>query len=190
MIRGLFQLLTLSLMLGLVSCASNEISVLRPLLNPSSPSPALFKKGSGLYARVKTTAYCHKEADSIQYGDNSGVGSDLRYDTVRSAAADWSVFPVGTIFKVEGMPGVVYRIDDYGSALVGTRTVDIYQPTMEKMKAWGSRVCVIEILKWGSFKKSIDILEDRTKAAHVRTMLVNIRRKQQLISVSRAHANE
>jgi hypothetical protein len=49
---------------------------------------------------------------------------------------------------------------------------------------------VIEILKWGSFKKSIDILEDRTKAAHVRTMLVNIRRKQQLISVSRAHANE
>jgi 3D (Asp-Asp-Asp) domain-containing protein len=181
------SLLVLAAALFSVSCATQGgISIRKALDAPSSPSPSLFKKGSTLFARVKTTAYCHKEADSLQYGHDSAVGCNLRHDQVRSAAADWSVFPVGTIFKITGMTGIVYRIDDYGSALVGTRTIDIYQPTFAHMNRWGSRVCEIEIVKWGSFSKSLDILDERTKASHVRNMVVNIRRKQQMISVSRS----
>ena len=61
-----------------------------------------------------------------------------RYGNVRSAAADWSVYPVGTIFQIEGLP-YVYQVDDYGSALVGTNTIDLYKPDKATMNAWGVR---------------------------------------------------
>src|SRR6185503_14205336 len=64
------------------------------------------------YYKVKTTAYSHVEADSLQYGRKNAAGSDLQYGMVRSAAADWSVFPLGTVFKIDGMP-YVYQVDDY-----------------------------------------------------------------------------
>ena len=122
---------------------------------------------------VRTTAYTHTEADSLPYGKKNAMGSTLRHGIVRSAAADWSRFPVGTIFKIEG-DSSVYQIDDYGSALVGTNTIDIYKPTKSAMNAWGVRHVKIQILKWGSFDKSLDILEDRTRYKHVRRMVAGI----------------
>lgn len=142
----------------------------------TSPHPGFYRKGGSLRAVVKTTAYCHLEADSLKYGKRNAVGSDLRYDSVRSAAADWSVFPVGTLFRIVGQPHT-YRIDDYGSALVGTRTIDLYQPTKAHMNAWGARMVEIEILKWGSYSHGQTILAGRSKHAHVKAMLNSMSRK-------------
>ena len=95
---------------------------------------------------------------------------------VRSAAADWSVYPVGTVFQIEGDPSV-YEIDDYGSALVGTQTIDIYKPSKATMNQWGVRNVNINVLQWGSFDKSLAILKPREKKAlHVREMAQKIRR--------------
>jgi 3D (Asp-Asp-Asp) domain-containing protein len=143
----------------------------------TSPHPGFYKKNGSLHAVVKTTAYSHLEADSLQYGRKSAYGTELRYDNVRSAAADWSVFPVGTLFRIVGQP-YTYRIDDYGSALVGTRTIDIYQPTKAGIKAWGSRMVEIEILKWGSYSRSREVMAARSKHPHVRAMLTSINRKR------------
>ncbi|MDG2124798.1 MAG: hypothetical protein P8J87_13930, partial [Verrucomicrobiales bacterium] len=87
---------------------------------------------------VRTTAYCHLEADSLKYGKLNAVGTQLKYGKVRSAAADWSQYPVGTVFKIKGEP-YLYEVDDYGSALVGTNTIDLYKPTKPAMHAWGVR---------------------------------------------------
>ena len=56
------------------------------------------------------------------------MGKPLRFGMVRSAAADWSRYPVGTRFRIVGKP-YEYVIDDYGSALVGTDTIDLYKPS-------------------------------------------------------------
>ncbi len=124
---------------------------------------------------MRTTAYTHTESDHIKYGPRSAVGTPLLSGTVRSAAADWSVFPVGTVFQIQSDPSV-YVIDDYGSALVGTRTIDIYQPTTNQMNLWGTRNVNIRILKWGSVTKSLAILAPRaSKAPHIREMIGRLR---------------
>lgn len=125
---------------------------------------------------VRTTAYSHVEKDSLPYGRKSAKGTVLKYGKVRSAAADWSEFPVGTIFKIKGQP-YVYEIDDYGSALVGTETIDIYKPNMRKMNAWGVRHVSIEVMRWGSYNQSLQILKDRMHAQHVRKMVEGILEK-------------
>ena len=93
---------------------------------------------------------------------------------VRSAAADWSIYPVGTVFQIEGNPAL-YVVDDYGSALVGTRTIDLYKPSLSYVSRWGVRRVNITILKWGSFAKSLAILKPReNKAPHVRQMVARL----------------
>jgi 3D (Asp-Asp-Asp) domain-containing protein len=133
------------------------------------------KAGSCVY-KVKTTAYCHTEKDSLRYGRGTATGSMLKYGQVRSAAADWSVFPVGTIFRIVG-ESTFYQVDDYGRALVGTKTIDLYRPDPAEMENWGVRNVNIEVLRWGSYTKSLDILEERQRHPHVKMMVANIRKK-------------
>jgi 3D (Asp-Asp-Asp) domain-containing protein len=147
----------------LSSCASS-----------SSGRKTVSNKGTRITS-VRTTAYTHSESDHIIYGARTAVGSQLKFGSVRSAAADWSVYPVGTIFQIEGTP-YIYQVDDYGSALVGTNTIDIYQPTKAHMNAWGVRNVNIRVLKWGSFSKSVAIMKERQKYDHVRSMVNRIQR--------------
>lgn len=127
---------------------------------------------------VRTTAYTSTEADHLIYGDKNATGTQLRYtDRVRSAAADWSFYPVGTVFRIAGLP-YLYVVDDYGSALTGTGTIDIYKPSKEIMGVWGRRNVEITIVQWGSFTRSAEILAQRTKYAHCNQMLSNIVRQR------------
>jgi 3D (Asp-Asp-Asp) domain-containing protein len=119
---------------------------------------------------VRTTAYTHSESDHIGYGPKYAIGTYLKYGSrVRSAAADWSVYPLGTKFKIKGEP-YTYVIDDYGSALVGTATIDIYQPNKRLMRQWGRRVVEIEVIEWGSSRLSMEKLSDRRGYKHCRQM--------------------
>ena len=132
---------------------------------------------------VKTTAYTHYEADHIEYGKKSALGEELKFGQVRTAAADWSRYPVGTRFKIKGLP-YEYIVEDYGSALVDTDTIDLYKPSSSAMNQWGARDVGIEVLEWGSFEESKRILESRKhkpSADHVRKMLENIEEKIDLI---------
>ena len=127
---------------------------------------------------VRTTAYSDKENEMGGiYKNLSASGRPLKYGRLRSAAADWSHMPMGTLFRIKGLP-YVYEVDDYGSALVGTNTIDLYKPDLDTMRAWGTRKVDIEVIREGSYAKSLDILEGRLKAPHVREMASNIKRRQ------------
>lgn len=155
------------------------LALLTAALTPACSTSSSLKQSQKTLANtkvisgVRTTAYTHTEADHIQHGTSTAVGSELKFGRVRSAAADWSVYPVGTIFQIEGTP-YVYQVDDYGSALVGTNTIDLYKPDKETMNQWGVRNVNIRVLKWGSFSKSLAIMKPRTKHEHVKKMVERI----------------
>ena len=145
---------------GLTSCSTSG----QPL--PSKSKPEL---------TVRTTAYSHNEKDHIIYKKKNAVGTNLKYTSnLRSAAADWSEFPVGTEFQIASQPGITYVIDDYGSALVGTKTIDLYKPSIRSMNKWGVRHVDIEVVKWGCYEESLKIMNPRTKYRHVRQMVQSI----------------
>lgn len=119
---------------------------------------------------VKTTAYSASVEDN---GDNDGrnaLGRPLKTGRVTSAAADWSRWPVGTRFRIVET-GQEYIVDDYGSALVGTGTIDLYKTSDAQVDRWGVRHVTIEVLEWGSPRKSLQILRERRGARHTREMV-------------------
>lgn len=141
-----------------------------------APRPPLMLAGmtAGKKMTVRTTAYCHDESDHIAYGVRNAVGTPLKFGSLRSAAADWSRYPVGTLFRIADQPNVVYEVDDYGSALVGTGTIDLYKPTRGMMNDWGVRNVDIEVIRWGSYQRSMEIMRDRARWPHVRQMIQGI----------------
>ncbi len=162
-----------------------ELKSMYFVLKPDAPPMvAGNRSAAGGSLAVRTTAYTHSEADHLIYGRMSAVGRPLQFGTVRSAAADWSRFPLGTRFQVKGQPGVVYQVDDYGSALVGSNTIDLYCPTHRQMVNWGVRTLDIEVIHWGSLAESMECMKDRVAFPHVRRMMREI--EQQMASLANA----
>ncbi len=126
---------------------------------------------------VRATAYSHKENEPGAPGRLNAAGTTLKYGSVRSAAADWSRLPLGTKFRVKGKSGVTYVVDDYGSALVGTNTVDFFYPSLSGMRSWGTRKVTIQIIQMGSFSRSAKLLKGRRHASHCRKMYYAIQKK-------------
>jgi 3D (Asp-Asp-Asp) domain-containing protein len=134
-------------------------------------------KPKNVVEKVRTTAYTHSEKDHIRYKKKTAIGTTLVQN--KSAAADWSVFPVGTVLEINKTK---YQIDDYGSALVKPKgvvpTVDIYQPSKYAMNRWGVKNFEnVKVIKWGDYQESLDILKYRLKYAHCRTMYSRIQEK-------------
>jgi len=123
--------------------------------------------------QVRTTAYTHTESDHVEYGRRNALGMRLADTGVRSAAADWSRWPAGSVFRIVET-GEVYQVDDYGWALSGTNTIDLYKPTRAEMNRWGVKRVTIENIIWGDVDKSLAILRGRSKFKHVRRMIAEI----------------
>lgn len=121
---------------------------------------------------VRTTAYTHTEAGGV----NNAIGSRLRFGgDVYSAASDWSWLPLGTRFRmVEN--GRNYVIEDYGSALVGRQTIDLYVPSKGEVHNWGVRSQDIEILEWGSKAMSLKLLKPRATRNYIQTMVAELQK--------------
>lgn len=151
--------LALALLLG--ACAS------RPL--PKYEKPIARAR----IQQVRTTAYTHTEADHVEYGRKNALGMRLASTGVLSAAADWSRWPAGTVFRIMET-GETYQVDDYGWALSGTNTIDLYKPSRAAMNAWGVRRVTIQNIVWGDVDKSLAILRGRSKFKHVRRMIDQI----------------
>jgi 3D (Asp-Asp-Asp) domain-containing protein len=125
---------------------------------------------------VKTTAYTASESGARCHGAKNAIGSTLRSGATNSAAADWSHFPVGTKFKIVDT-GQTYVVDDYGSALIGTDTIDLYVPSRRIMDQWGARRVTIEVLEFGSYQKSLEVLKPRQCNWCARQMVKNIQKQ-------------
>ena len=125
------------------------------------------------YQTVRTTAYTHSESDHRQYGSKCALGSQLKSGSLKSAAADWSRWPAGTTFRIE-QTGELYQVDDYGWALTGTNTIDLYKPSRSQMNSWGVRRVNIQVLDWGDPDRSLSVLRPRAKHKHVRKMIAQL----------------
>lgn len=90
-----------------------------------------------------------------------------------SAAADWSRWPAGTIFRVIST-GQLYRVEDYGWALAGRNTIDLYMSTPNEMDRWGVRNELIQIVQWGDPAESLRRLAPHTKFRHIRRMVLEL----------------
>jgi len=123
---------------------------------------------------VRMTAYTCTEPG----GHHDACGGILMDGGINSAAADWSRYPVGTQFKILET-GQVCEINDYGSALIGTNTIDLYRDTRREMRDWGVRMVHIKILVWGSPRRSLEILSPRYRNWQVRPMIAALRQQTQ-----------
>lgn len=142
-----------------VSCATQPRVV-------STPAPA--KR----ICKVRTTAYTHTEAG----GARNAIGHRLSAKNVMSAAADWSRWPLGTKFRIVDTDEI-FQIDDYGGALIGTGTIDLYKSNRLAMKRWGVRAVDIDIIEWGSKEKSLEVLAPRKNNRVVRRMILALSQK-------------
>ncbi len=123
---------------------------------------------------VRTTAYCRNERGGVRV---NAIGTYLSGRHVKSAAADWSRFPLGTRFRLV-RSSEEYVIDDYGRALIGTNTIDLYKNSRLEMRRWGVRRVEIDILQWGSEEQSLKVLTPRARNKLVRPMVAALSKKQ------------
>ena len=150
-------------MCALASCESPKTSVQGPQMRPATIT------GARRIANVRTTAYTHTEKG----GARNAIGRRLSGSNVMSAASDWSRFPLGTRFQIVGTSDR-YVIDDYGGALVGTNTIDLYKTSRAAMRRWGVRRVDIDILQWGSKEESLKVLAPRRKHRIIRRMIAGL----------------
>jgi 3D (Asp-Asp-Asp) domain-containing protein len=90
-----------------------------------------------------------------------------------SAAADWSRWPAGTVFRLLST-GQVYRVDDYGWALAGRNTIDLYMASRQDMNTWGARNESIQVLQWGDPQESLRHLRSHQGYKHIKRMVLEI----------------
>jgi 3D (Asp-Asp-Asp) domain-containing protein len=92
---------------------------------------------------------------------------------IGSAAADWSRWPAGTSFRLLST-GQIYRVDDYGWALAGRNTIDLYMPNQHAMNSWGARQETIQILQWGDPQESLQFLRRHQDYRHIKRMVLEL----------------
>ncbi len=157
----------------------NTLSLMAVMLIAVSSAQAS-KAGQQIGQRleaIRTTAYTYGAACNGDHPSSNALGKPLKAGSLRSAAADWSLYPVGTRFRVVEN-GQEYVVDDYGSAMVGNGTIDLFKPSAREMNSWGVRKVTIEILEWGSPERSLKILSGRKQMRHIREMVSRLKDQQ------------
>ena len=92
---------------------------------------------------------------------------------IGSAAADWSRWPAGTVFRLLST-GQSYRVEDYGWALSGRNTIDLYMANQHEMNSWGARQEAIEIVQWGDPEESLQFLRRHQDYRHIKRMVLEL----------------
>jgi 3D (Asp-Asp-Asp) domain-containing protein len=92
---------------------------------------------------------------------------------IGSAAADWSRWPAGTVFRLLST-GQNYCVEDYGWALAGRNTIDLYMPNQREMNDWGVRQEGIQVVKWGDPQESLQFLRRHQDYRHIKRMVLEL----------------
>jgi len=136
------------------------------------------KKGTRVTTPVTTTrASKTTKAPPITRGGKRAVAVS-KPPPIGSAAADWSRWPMGTTFRLLST-GQMYRVEDYGWALSGRNTIDLYMSNRSDMNSWGARQEPIQILHWGNPRQSLQILQSHAEHKHIKRMLLELEGHEQ-----------
>ena len=85
---------------------------------------------------------------------------------------------MGTTFRLLST-GQIYRVEDYGWALSGRNTIDLYMANSRDMNSWGARQEPIQIIKWGDRHESLRFLEPKQTYKHVKRMVLELQGNEQ-----------
>jgi 3D (Asp-Asp-Asp) domain-containing protein len=107
-----------------------------------------------------------------------GIAVSKKPPKIGSAAADWSRWPAGTTFRLLST-GQIYRVDDYGWALSGRNTIDLYMASSRDMNSWGARQEPIQVLQWGDPAESLRFLAPHQNYKHIRRMVLELQGNEQ-----------
>jgi 3D (Asp-Asp-Asp) domain-containing protein len=97
---------------------------------------------------------------------------------IGSAAADWARWPAGTTFRLLST-GQIYRVDDYGWALSGRNTIDLYMANSREMNSWGARQESIQVLHWGDPEESLRLLQPHQSSRHIQRMILELQGQEE-----------
>ena len=73
----------------------------------------------------------------------------------------------------------MYRVEDYGWALSGRNTIDLYMANQRDMNAWGARQEPIQVLHWGDRQQSLQFLQSHTDYKHIKRMVLELEGRDQ-----------
>jgi 3D (Asp-Asp-Asp) domain-containing protein len=121
---------------------------------------------------TRHAAHSSKRATKPTRGAKRAVAIS-RPPQIGSAAADWSRWPAGTVFRLLST-GQNYRVEDYGWALAGRNTIDLYMANQREMSAWGARQETIEVLQWGDPQESLQFLRRHQDYRHIKRMVLEL----------------
>jgi 3D (Asp-Asp-Asp) domain-containing protein len=124
------------------------------------------------------TATRSARSPAITPGGKRAVAVTKSPPRVGSAAADWSRWPMGTTFRLLST-GQMYRVEDYGWALSGRNTIDLYMANQRDMNAWGARQEPIQILHWGDPQESLQFLRAHQDYKHIKRMVLELEGRDQ-----------
>jgi len=140
-------------------------------MNDDEPKPTMCKATRATTTTTTTTTTTRTV--KVVRGKRVVVKGKPQPPKIGSAAADWSRWPMGTTFRLLST-GQIYRVDDYGWALAGRNTIDLYMATQAEMNAWGAREEPMQILKWGDSEESLRFLERHQDYKHIRRMVLEL----------------
>jgi len=124
-------------------------------------------------SRVKTTTRVRKTTRPVRRATAVGTAR-----VIGSAAADWSRWPMGTTFRLLST-GQMYRVDDYGWALSGRNTIDLYMANSRDMNTWGARQETIQVLQWGDPQQSLQFLRSHQDYKHIKRMVLELEGREE-----------
>ena len=142
---------------------------LRRVANSSATLQPFSIEETRTTSRVTTTTRANKTAR----GAKRAIAVSKSTPKIGSAAADWSRWPMGTTFRLLST-GQIYRVDDYGWALSGRNTIDLYMATRGEMNNWGARQEPIQVLHWGDPQDSLRFLETKQNYKHIKRMVLEL----------------
>lgn len=139
-----------------------------------------YQRGSSINSSIYLTPRKQKVTTWVKtkHGRKKVVVTKLVRPTIGSAAADWSRWPAGTVFRIIST-GQIYKVEDYGWALAGRNTIDLYFSSRRDMNDWGVRNEPIQILRWGDPQQSLQVLENHQGYKHIRRMVLELQGQQE-----------
>ena len=151
----------------------------QPVGSASTDLSPEYQRGSSINSSIYLAPRKQKVTKWVKtkHGKKKVVVTEYVRPAIGSAAADWSRWPAGTIFRILST-GQIYKIDDYGWALSGRNTIDLYFASRSDMNNWGARSEPIQILRWGDPQQSLQVLQNRQGYKHIRRMVLELQGQQ------------
>ena len=130
--------------LGILLCLWEPKTIQVPLATTQAPS-------RGVVIPMVITAYCvdYKRphaCDPLPKRPYDGLTATGKLATIGDCAADWSIFPPGTVFYVPGYGRCV--VEDKGKEVKGLE-LDVFMESAWGAQMWGRQTLPVTLIQYG-----------------------------------------